>query len=43
LADDFGLAFFPQALWQERLAPSSDIILQTALPIQAEEEPFACE
>ena len=43
LADDFGLAFFPRALWQERLVPSSDIILQPTLPIQAEEEPFACE
>jgi len=43
LVDDFGLAFFPRALWQERLAPSSDVILQPALPIQAEEEPFACE
>jgi len=43
LADDFGLAFFPRALWQERLVPSSDIILQPTVPIQAEEEPFACE
>jgi NAD(P)H-nitrite reductase large subunit len=44
LADDFGLAFFPRALWQERLAPSSDIILQQpALSIQAEEETFAGE
>jgi len=38
LADDFGLAFFPQALWQERMVPSSDIILQPILPVQAEEE-----
>jgi NAD(P)H-nitrite reductase large subunit len=43
LADDFGLAFFPQALWQERLAPSSDVILQPALPIEAEKETFADE
>ena len=43
LADDFGLAFFPRALWQERLAPSSDIILQPALPIEAEEETLAGE
>jgi NAD(P)H-nitrite reductase large subunit len=43
LADNFGLAFFPRALWQERLAPSSDMILQPALPIQAEEETIAGE
>ncbi|HUW47088.1 MAG TPA: FAD-dependent oxidoreductase [Dehalococcoidia bacterium] len=43
LADDFGLAFFPRALWQERLAPSPDIILQPSLPIEAEEETFAGE
>jgi NAD(P)H-nitrite reductase large subunit len=43
LDDDFGLAFFPRALWQERLAPSSDIILHPALPIEAEEETFAGE
>jgi NAD(P)H-nitrite reductase large subunit len=43
LADDFGLAFFPRALWQERLAPSSDVILQPALPIEAEKETFADE
>ncbi len=43
LADDFGLAFFPRALWQERLAPSPDIILQPALPIEAEEETFLGE
>jgi NAD(P)H-nitrite reductase large subunit len=43
LADDFGLAFFPRALWQERLAPSSDVILQPALPIETEKETFAGE
>jgi len=43
VADDFGLAFFPQSLWQERLAPSPDIILQPFLPIEAEEETFAGE
>jgi len=43
LADDFGLAFFPRSLWQERLAPSPDIILQPFLPIEAEEETFAGE
>jgi NAD(P)H-nitrite reductase large subunit len=43
LADSFGLAFFPRSLWQERLAPSPDIILQPSLPIEAEEESFAGE
>jgi len=43
LADDFGLAFFPRALWQERLVPSPDIILQPAPYIEAEEETFAGE
>jgi NAD(P)H-nitrite reductase large subunit len=43
LADDFGLAFLPRVLWQERLVPSSDIILQPALSIEAEEETFAGE
>jgi len=43
LADDFGLAFFPRALWQERLALSPDIILQPFLPIEAEEETFLGE
>jgi len=43
LADDFGLAFFPRALWQERLALSPGIILQPSLPIKAEEETFLGE
>jgi len=43
LVDDFGLAFFPRSLWQERLAPSPDIILQPSLPIEVEEETFAGE
>jgi NAD(P)H-nitrite reductase large subunit len=43
LADDFGLAFFPRSLWQERLAPSPDIILQPAPYIEAEEETFLGE
>jgi hypothetical protein len=43
LADDFGLAFFPRALWQERLALSPDIILQPSLPIEADEETFLGE
>jgi len=43
LADDFGLAFFPRALWQERLALSPDIILQPIPPIETEEETFLGE
>jgi NAD(P)H-nitrite reductase large subunit len=43
LADDFCLAFFPRSLWQERLAPSPDIILQPFLPVEAEEETFLGE
>jgi NAD(P)H-nitrite reductase large subunit len=43
LSDDFGLSFFPRALWQERLAPSPDIILQPAPYIEAEEETFLGE
>ena len=43
LADDFGLAFFPRALWQEKLALSPDMIIQPCLPIEAEEETFLGE
>jgi len=43
LADDFGLAFFPRALWQERLAPSPDITLQPVPYIEVEEETFLGE
>jgi NAD(P)H-nitrite reductase large subunit len=43
LADDFGLAFLPRSLWQERLAPPPDIIIQPSLPIEAEEETFLGE
>jgi len=43
LADDFGLAFFPQALWQEKLALPPDIIIQPFVPIEAEEETFLGE
>jgi NAD(P)H-nitrite reductase large subunit len=43
LADDFGLAFFPRTLWQERLALPPDIIFQTFLPAEAEEETFLGE
>jgi NAD(P)H-nitrite reductase large subunit len=43
LADDFGLAFFPRSLWQERLALSPDIILQPIPPTETEEETFLGE
>jgi len=43
LADNFGLAFLPRALWQERLALSPNIILQPTSPIETEEETFAGE
>jgi NAD(P)H-nitrite reductase large subunit len=43
LADDFGLAFFPRALWQERLAPSPDITLHPVPYIEVEEETFLGE
>jgi NAD(P)H-nitrite reductase large subunit len=43
LADDFGLAFFPRALWQERLALSPDIILQPTPPVETKEGTFTGE
>jgi len=43
LADDFGLAFFPRALWQERLETPPGLLLRSALSIQTEEETFAGE
>jgi NAD(P)H-nitrite reductase large subunit len=43
LADNFGLAFLPRPLWQERLALSPDIILQPTPTIETEEETFAGE
>ncbi len=43
LADDFGLAFFPRALWREKLVLSPDIVFQPCLPIEAEEETFLGE
>lgn len=43
LADDFGLAFFPRTLWQERLEAPPELLLHPILPIQAEEESFAGE
>ncbi|MFW6117999.1 MAG: NAD(P)/FAD-dependent oxidoreductase [Chloroflexota bacterium] len=43
LADNFGLAFLPRALWQERLALSPDIILQPTPPIETEDKTFTGE
>jgi NAD(P)H-nitrite reductase large subunit len=43
LADNFGLAFFPRALWQERLQTPPGLIPQSALSIQTEEETFIGE
>jgi NAD(P)H-nitrite reductase large subunit len=43
LAADFGLAFFPRALWQEKLALPPDITIQPFLPIEPEEETFLGE
>jgi NAD(P)H-nitrite reductase large subunit len=43
LADDFGLAFLPRALWQEQLEAPPGMLLQTALSTPAEEETFIGE
>jgi len=43
LADDFGLAFFPQSLWQERLEIPSELLLSSTLSIQTEEKTFIGE
>jgi NAD(P)H-nitrite reductase large subunit len=43
LADNFGLAFLPRALWQERLETPPGLILQSALSIQTEEKTFVGE
>jgi len=43
LADNFGLAFLPRALWQERLGLSPDIIIQPTPPVETEEETFTDE
>jgi hypothetical protein len=43
LADDFGLAFLPEALWRERLMPPPETVLQAIPPVEAEEEAFAGE
>ena len=42
LAEDFGLAFLPRALWQPQLEAPPGLVLQAALPISAEET-FASE
>jgi NAD(P)H-nitrite reductase large subunit len=43
LADDFGLAFFPRALWQERLETPAGLLLRSAISIQTEEKTFIGE
>jgi NAD(P)H-nitrite reductase large subunit len=40
LADNFGLAFFPRALWQEWLETPPGLIPQSAQSIQTEEKTF---
>jgi hypothetical protein len=43
LANNFSLAFFPRALWQERLETPPGLILQSTLSIQTEEKTFIGE
>jgi NAD(P)H-nitrite reductase large subunit len=43
LADNFGLAFFPRVLWQERLETPPGSIPQSALSIRTEKETFIGE
>jgi NAD(P)H-nitrite reductase large subunit len=43
LADNFGLAFFPRALWQERLEIPPGLLLQSVPSIQTEETTFIGE
>jgi NAD(P)H-nitrite reductase large subunit len=43
LADNFGLAFFPRPLWQERLETPPGLLLQSAPSIQTEEQTFVGE
>jgi NAD(P)H-nitrite reductase large subunit len=40
LSDDFGLAFFPRTLWQERLETPPGLLPQSTLSILTEEETF---
>ncbi len=43
LADNFSLAFFPRALWQELLETPPGLLPQSALSIRTEEETFIGE
>jgi NAD(P)H-nitrite reductase large subunit len=43
LAENFGLAFFPQALWQERLETPPRLLSQSSLSTQTEEKTFIGE
>jgi NAD(P)H-nitrite reductase large subunit len=43
LADNFGLAFFPRALWQERLETPPGLITQATLSVQTEGKTFIGE
>jgi NAD(P)H-nitrite reductase large subunit len=43
LADNFGLAFFPQALWQERLETTPGLLLQGSLSTKTDGETFVGE
>ena len=43
LTDNFGFAFLPRLLWQERLEMPPELIPQITLPNQAEEESFSSE
>jgi NAD(P)H-nitrite reductase large subunit len=40
LTDEFGLAFFPRALWQERLKASPELFFHTVRSAQTERETF---
>jgi NAD(P)H-nitrite reductase large subunit len=43
LADNFGLAFFPRALWQEQLETPPGLLIQSALSIRTKEKTFIGE
>jgi hypothetical protein len=43
LTDDFGLAFLPRALWQERLETSPELFFQSVRSTQTERETFIGE
>jgi NAD(P)H-nitrite reductase large subunit len=40
LSDDFGLAFFPRTLWQERLETPPGLLPESALRIRTDQETF---